>query len=404
MSVRQPPLQQRLSELSKRRGMEGHRGLIASIQRLLMASGGATGLRSLDLGSILSIPIDCGTSFSRGLDGASGTLVYAPVLWTWLGFGSAALKYGQLDRQTQESGSFLALWEQGFDGSLPWILRLHGVALVDVVLIGAILIIAAVSSWIHARHSKEESQLISELGALYVDLNYVLEAGARSNDFPRTAEDAAIAIRESVDALTRTLQDLDDSLGQLGTSTETMGGAALALDGAADHVSMAAVDLTRTVADLWEEMATHGVHLGTFASSIQGASDSLDGSSMQMATASSSWQRAAADAGLHFKDANANTNQLVNETRILVALLETEGKRSRKLLDSLHSGLASLATSLPDLATGSDSLAKATASLRAEDTAAQLARTIATVEVGLREIRTTLDGIRTSASVLTNDA
>ncbi|MEO3978277.1 hypothetical protein [Streptomyces sp. CAU 1734] len=57
--------------------------------------------------------------WARTLAGSTGVLVFLPLLVTWAGLGAAAWSYQRM-RDTGKGGgeSFLALWQQGFDGHL----------------------------------------------------------------------------------------------------------------------------------------------------------------------------------------------------------------------------------------------------------------------------------------------
>jgi methyl-accepting chemotaxis protein len=103
------------------------------------------------------------------LEWIRNTLIFAPLVVTWLGVSQAIDKYNQFIQKdpTQSIQPFLLLWQEGFGNSLPPILKLSSLAFIDFVLLIAVLLLTVavytISNTIKQKRETEAEDLRCQL-------------------------------------------------------------------------------------------------------------------------------------------------------------------------------------------------------------------------------------------------
>jgi hypothetical protein len=114
------------------------------------------------------------------LELARNVFIFVPIIITWLGISQATSKYHELLSQClnkcpdQVSQPFLYLWEQGFGGRLPDVLRLSNVGLIDATILAIIFTLTFIVTLL-ANASNREQDLRAQ--RLHGDLVHAI-AGA----------------------------------------------------------------------------------------------------------------------------------------------------------------------------------------------------------------------------------
>lgn len=388
-------LERDLDNLAATKGIGApHRAILSFVQSKIGSTGGNRFLSELNLPVMSALPVESESRFSRGLDGATHSLVYAPILWTWFGVGVAAYRYGVVSESIRQSKSFLALWEEGFDDSLPWVLRLHGVALIDALLVTLIMLTAVASSIVHARLAAREQRLQESICDSYLRVDAYTKAESEDGQLLQTTADVAEAMRRSAEQMTLILESLGDSLVQAE-------GVFSRLEEAASNVETASVSLATNVTtvsgnigDLRHDVRDYSLRLATVADELKLSNVSLSDSTEELTITAKAWVDLALGLGGDISKSATEIPLLVDGMKDLVDHMDAAGRDQASTIQQLGGELTALSLVLPQLKEGAQELSRTVGSLQAEDTAAQLARTVATVEVGLREIRATLDGLR----------
>lgn len=96
------------------------------------------------------------------LELARNVFIFVPIIITWLGISQATSKYHELLSQClnkcpdQVSQPFLYLWEQGFGGRLPDVLRLSTVGLIDATILAIIFTLTFIVTLLSNANSREQ--------------------------------------------------------------------------------------------------------------------------------------------------------------------------------------------------------------------------------------------------------
>ncbi len=159
-----------------------------------------------------------------GLELLRNTLIFAPIFVTWLGVSQASSKYQDLlntclkSCPDQVSQPFLYLWEQGFGGRLPDLLRLSNVGLID----AAILFIIFMLTWIVSLFASARNRSQEKLAlVLHSDLmNVIAQASLCLRDKPASLispstsmDDAAKQIESLAHSTLERFEDVADKIG-----------------------------------------------------------------------------------------------------------------------------------------------------------------------------------------------
>ncbi|MEU7726854.1 hypothetical protein AB0B78_16665 [Streptomyces sp. NPDC040724] len=159
-------------------------------------------------------------------------LVFVPLLVTWFGLGAAAWAYQRMrDAGSTAQGSFLTLWQQGFDGQLWPVLRFDMMAVWTVLALSAL---ATATMMRHRWEERDESErrLLSQRLSGALAQTQALAAGAAAASPGRfTAELQAAAER------------LRDLLGQAATVQQSARNLVVKADSAAGRSAAATAAL-----------------------------------------------------------------------------------------------------------------------------------------------------------------
>ncbi len=96
------------------------------------------------------------------LELARNVFIFVPIIITWLGISQATSKYHELLSQClnkcpdQVSQPFLYLWEQGFGGRLPDVLRLSNIGLIDATILAIIFALTFIVTLLSNASNREQ--------------------------------------------------------------------------------------------------------------------------------------------------------------------------------------------------------------------------------------------------------
>ncbi|MEV5936543.1 hypothetical protein AB0L56_28405 [Streptomyces sp. NPDC052079] len=163
--------------------------------------------------------------WARRLGSATAVLVYAPLVLTWLGLGLAMYAYhGARQESAQLEGTFLEMWQQGFAGHLPGLLRFDALVWYTITLL--VLVVAVTLAWRSMQHRADEHdrKLLRRLAHTLarVEAEAVAAAHTEPRRFTEELQGAAAELRA--------LLVLSDRVGEL--SQKLLGQAVAATAGA----------------------------------------------------------------------------------------------------------------------------------------------------------------------------
>ncbi|MBC7268296.1 MAG: hypothetical protein H5T76_06165, partial [Streptomyces sp.] len=151
-----------LTELSGHPRLTRHS---AALRELAASVRGGTGLADWAGGSLVAayggpdaLDPDPGAAGRRGrrFGSLAGALVFLPLLITWVGLGAAAWANRRMrEAGSDAEGSFLTLWQQGFDGHLWPVLRFDMMALWTVLALAALAVATLLR---HQTEQRDEQQ------------------------------------------------------------------------------------------------------------------------------------------------------------------------------------------------------------------------------------------------------
>lgn len=164
-------------------------------------------------------------------------LVFVPLLITWFGLGAAAWAYQRMrDSGSTAQGSFLTLWQQGFDGRLWPVLRFDMMALWTVLALSAL---ATATLMRHRWEERDESErrLLSQRLSGALAQTQALAAGAAAASpgrFAAELQGAAERLRALLGQAATVQQCARDLVVQADGATGRSVAATAALDSAAE--------------------------------------------------------------------------------------------------------------------------------------------------------------------------
>ncbi|MFE5721921.1 hypothetical protein [Streptomyces erythrochromogenes] len=173
----------------------------------------------------------------RRLGALPTVLVFVPLLITWFGLGAAAWAYQRMrDAGSTAQGSFLTLWQQGFDGRLWPVLRFDMMALWTVLALSAL---ATATLMRHRWEERDESErrLLSQRLSGALAQTQALAAGAAAASpgrFAAELQGAAERLRELLGQAATVQQCARDLIVQADGAAGRSVAATAALDSAAD--------------------------------------------------------------------------------------------------------------------------------------------------------------------------
>ncbi|WP_406397221.1 hypothetical protein OH805_00180 [Streptomyces sp. NBC_00879] len=183
-------------------------------------------------------------------------LVFAPLLFTWAGLGAAAYAYQQMrDVEGNDfggngpSGSFLSLWQQGFDGHLWPVLHFDMMVVYTVV---ALLGLMGTTVLGRVRDTAEESerrQLMPRLSGALAQVEALAARAAHASParFATELQGAATGLRDLLSEAARVQERAHNLLSEAGTATEQHLAAAKALESAVAALQAGTTDLRASV-------------------------------------------------------------------------------------------------------------------------------------------------------------
>lgn len=145
-------------------------------------------------------------------------IVFFPIAWTWFGLKHALEAYRDvIVPGSRENRSFLQLWVQGFDGTLPSYLALPEVAFGSVLLIGSSILLVLLDrmrqNWREAAGHRRWQQLAARLSSTILLAEQTVRVGSAesADDLMASTRDAAESIATGgllLAALVKDLQSL----------------------------------------------------------------------------------------------------------------------------------------------------------------------------------------------------
>ncbi|MEU6370167.1 hypothetical protein ABZ876_31705 [Streptomyces sp. NPDC046931] len=201
----------------------------------------------------LSVPPSAGTGRGRRLLSAlPSVLVFAPLLVTWAGLGAAAYAYRRMrdpgatgQGGTAPSGSFLTLWQQGFDGHLWPVLRFDTMVVYTVVALLALMGTTVLGRLRETAEETERQGLVSRLSAALVQVEALAVRTAQASParFAEELQGAASGLRDLLSEATRVQERAHDLLSGASTATEHHLAAVKALESAVAELRAGATDV-----------------------------------------------------------------------------------------------------------------------------------------------------------------
>lgn len=173
-------------------------------------------------------------------------LIFAPIAVTWLGIGLAARAYGRLPSGVEryENASFIALWEQGFDGHGGFSLSLFHIGLIDFLLIACVIALTAACN---GRRRTLEAASHRRAVALRTVLTEV------QRDLVDHRQHGALRFRRELTSAAGQLRSLSSDAADSGKATRDALGEVVSV---VASIAMAAESQHRAVGDLGEEVVT----------------------------------------------------------------------------------------------------------------------------------------------------
>ncbi|MFD9077474.1 hypothetical protein [Streptomyces erythrochromogenes] len=198
----------------------------------------------------------------RRLGALPTVLVFVPLLITWFGLGAAAWAYQRMrDAGSTAQGSFLTLWQQGFDGRLWPVLRFDMMALWTVLALSAL---ATATLMRHRWEERDESErrLLSQRLSGALAQTQALAAGAAAASpgrFAAELQGAAERLRELLGQAATVQQCARDLIVQADGAAGRSVAATAALDSAADALLSGTAQMrtsTQSASAAAEQVAT----------------------------------------------------------------------------------------------------------------------------------------------------
>ncbi|MFJ9819607.1 hypothetical protein ACIRU3_30955 [Streptomyces sp. NPDC101151] len=205
----------------------------------------------------LSVPPSAeGARGRRLLSALPSVLVFAPLLVTWAGLGAAAYAYQRMRDSgatgqdgTGPSGSFLTLWQQGFDGHLWPVLRFDTMVVYTVVALLALMGTTVLGRLREAAEEAERQRLVSRLSAALVQVEAlaVRTVHASPARFAEELQGAASGLRDLLCEATRVHERARHLLKGASTAAEQHLAAVKALESAVAELRAGTTDVRTSV-------------------------------------------------------------------------------------------------------------------------------------------------------------
>ncbi|MFJ8630922.1 hypothetical protein [Streptomyces sp. NPDC093568] len=205
----------------------------------------------------LSAPPSAATSRKRRLLSAlPSVLVFAPLLVTWAGLGTAAYAYQQMrdsgtDGQdgTGPTGSFLTLWQQGFDGHLWPVLHFDMMVVYTVVALLALMGTTVVGRLREAAEETERQRLVSRLSGALAQVEALAARSTQASPlrFAEELQGAASGLRDLLSEAARVQERAHGLLSGASTATEHHLAAVKALESAVAELRAGTADIRASV-------------------------------------------------------------------------------------------------------------------------------------------------------------
>ncbi|MEU5520625.1 hypothetical protein ABZ759_07935 [Streptomyces sp. NPDC047860] len=175
--------------------------------------------------------------WARRLGSATAVLVYAPLVLTWSGLGLAMYAYHEArqDRSVQLQGTFLEMWQQGFAGHLPELVRFDALVWYTITLL--VLLVAVTLAWRSLQHRADEHdrKLLRRLAHTLarVEAEAVAAAHTEPRRFTEELQGAAAELRALLGLSDRAGELSQKLLGQAVAATAEAASATRTVDASA---------------------------------------------------------------------------------------------------------------------------------------------------------------------------
>ncbi|MEU1260024.1 hypothetical protein [Streptomyces chartreusis] len=192
----------------------------------------------------------------RLLSALPSVLVFTPLLVTWAGLGAAAYAYQQMrdsgtDGQggTGPTGSFLTLWQQGFDGHLWPVLHFDMMVVYTVVALLALMGTTVVGRLREAAEETERQRLVSRLSGALAQVEALAARSTQASPlrFAEELQGAASGLRDLLSEAARVQERAHGLLSGASTATEHHLAAVKALESAVAELRAGTADVRASV-------------------------------------------------------------------------------------------------------------------------------------------------------------
>lgn len=241
----------------------------ARIRQLIIAVGGdpsAEDWAATNIQSVIDPEAIAGGLKSRSvaapwigfLEWLRNGLVLFPLILTWFGISEASQKYQALinSDRSQELHSFLYLWQQGFNHTLPAPFILSNLALADCILLTTIFVLTLVATWQYslftAQNEKRAEQLRTSLSHALGDTALCLSMIHRQRQLnqPSNLNDIAKYLYQFGEQFKQTTQQFLKEMTEERKQRGDLSTFTAALDGISKDMLKAAVSMQQTNASL----------------------------------------------------------------------------------------------------------------------------------------------------------
>src|SRR6266849_1357448 len=268
------------------------------------------------------------------LELARNVFIFVPIITTWLGITQATSKYHELLSQClnkcpdQVSQPFLYLWEQGFGGRLPDVLRLSNIGLIDATILAIIFALTFIVTLL-SNASNREQDLRAE--RLHGDLVHAI-AGASLCllDKPALFVDSSDNVEKRIEVMSRSglvkfdtlalqmARQFDDLTKQMGTQFADV---SKQFDRIAKELSAQFANIEKEFSGQLQESNKHLITLGQFVGGVNKLS-------IEMKTAADTLQKA--------------NSELSHNLNLLVGPVTSLSKQQQGLLVAANQSVAHL--------------------------------------------------------------
>ena len=268
------------------------------------------------------------------LELARNVFIFVPIIITWLGISQATSKYHELLSQClnkcpdQVSQPFLYLWEQGFGGRLPDVLRLSNIGLIDATILAIIFALTFIVTLL-SNASNREQDLRAE--RLHGDLVHAI-AGASLCllDKPALFVDSSDNVEKRIEVMSRSglvkfdtlalqmARQFDDLTKQMGTQFADV---SKQFDRIAKELSAQFANIEKEFSGQLQESNKHLITLGQFVGGVNNLS-------IEMKTAADTLQKA--------------NSELSHNLNLLVGPVTSLSKQQQVLLVAANQSVAHL--------------------------------------------------------------